>query len=531
MKKTVIFMCILTLMVTLCGCDGLSDKKEDAEGTVETSSEIAEATAEPAKMPDATPEATPTPEASPEVTPTPEATPTPELSKDPIEYGDLTEYLYKPASEAITAFDRPYRYDYWGPGHETGAEGGFTFDDKVYFGFQNSDRNLEPSNDVRSFIIYNDGAKKLDAGIGKGLNAKMKYSEIKSVFGDNLHGPVANEDGTQYSAYGEYYYVIYYFTWKKSPIQNDVPADVVMVYDYFPGSHVDPEAYVLRKPVKKYLDENKKLLFTEHREQLRGELREAYQNEPVFKYNLLTAIQADEHNVVEVYEMAYYGCPPTYEKKILDPQGSGYEINGIDKSKELYGYTIKLRLLSDGQVIDYYYLEDESEEGRAYDYSSDWVSGGFWWIKSDDVEENELRKMIGIPGKQKDCVVSSATTRRPVTEYGASFAEMITAYYLNDDKTPILIGYKEAYESNDGGLSIKSLKTADGKDLLNGRKLAKEGTGTICGHKVTWKLYDTSCGIPIVTTFTEEGEEWGGTWREYVLLDDCLIQFYSFYSL
>gem|GEM_PF-3300177 len=28
-----------------------------------------------------------------------------------------------------------------------------------------------------------------------------------------------------------------------------------------------------------------------------------------------------------------------------------------------------------------------------------------------------------------------------------------------------------------------------------------------------------------------EGEEWGGTWREYVILDDCLIMYYSFYSL
>ena len=42
---------------------------------------------------------------------------------------------------------------------------------------------------------------------------------------------------------------------------------------------------------------------------------------------------------------------------------------------------------------------------------------------------------------------------------------------------------------------------------------------------------DTPSGIQIVTTYTSEGEEWGGTWREYVILDDCLIMYYSFYSL
>ena len=69
------------------------------------------------------------------------------------------------------------------------------------------------------------------------------------------------------------------------------------------------------------------------------------------------------------------------------------------------------------------------------------------------------------------------------------------------------------------------------KDLLNGRKLVKEGTGTKYGYQVHWRLYDTPSGIQVVTTYTDEGEEWGGTGRQYVILDDCLIVYYSFYSL
>ncbi|MBQ9489771.1 MAG: hypothetical protein IJU80_07560 [Lachnospiraceae bacterium] len=123
------------------------------------------------------------------------------------------------------------------------------------------------------------------------------------------------------------------------------------------------------------------------------------------------------------------------------------------------------------------------------------------------MEVNALREMSGIPGKQKECVVTTATTRRSVTEKGYDVAELFEAYYLNGSQTPCLIEVEEAYESNDGSMTITMLKTADGKDLLNGRKLAKEGTGTIYGHQVKWNLYDTPSGIQIVTTYTSEGEE------------------------
>ncbi len=525
MKKTVAALCLLAFMVTLSGCDGRGDKKEYADGTQETqytaeddSTEIVEASAKPTATPEvtATPEATSTPEAT--------ATPAPELSKDPIEYGDLMEYLRKPASQVITAFDRPYRYDYWGPERENEAYGGFTFDDKVYFGFDYSGKTFEPSRDICSLIIHND--KKLKAGIGNNLNTNMKYSEIKNVMGDRLYGPIADADGTQYCAYGEYFYTYYYFTWKQSPLKNDVPADSVMVYDLCPERYFSAATYVLRKPVQEYLDENKKL-FDERKELLRKELKASYQYEPVCKYNLLTAIQADAHNVVEVYEVAFYGCPPAYKTKETN-YGMEFSVDGVDKKKELYGYRIRLRLLSDGQVITTYDPEDESE---GFDYKADAIYGGFWWSGSDDLEVNALREMSGIPGKQKECVVTTATTRRSVTEKGYDVAELFEAYYLNGSQTPCLIKVEEAYESNDGSMTITMLKTADGKDLLNGRKLAKEGTGTIYGHQVKWSLYDTPSGIQIVTTYTSEGEEWGGTWREYVILDDCLIMYYSFYSL
>lgn len=540
MKKTATVICLLAVMVMLSGCEGQSDKKvhpDDNQETQLTTKEVGDMVAETVSpKPTVAPDIKETGEDSSEVaettvrpTATPEATPTPELSKDPIEYGDLTEYFWKPASEVIKAFDRPYRYDYWGSGHETEAEGGFTFDDKVYFGFNHSGEYLEPSREVRSLIIYNDEAKEISAGIGRGLNVKMKYSEIKNVIGESLHGPVANEDGTQYCAYGEYYYVGYYFAWKQSPIQNDVPADTVMVYDYWTENHTNPSAYVLRKPVQEYLEENQKLLFTEHKEQLRKELQAVYQYEPVCKYNLLETIKVDARNVVEVYEMACYGCPPNYVTNTTDYGGKEFSFDGIDKTKNLSGYYVKLRLVSDGQIIDTYYIEDEADQES--DYKADAIYGGFWWTGSDDLEVNAIRKMIGMSGKQKECEVSSATTRRPVTEEGYDFAELFTAYYLNGNPMPSLIKVVEAYESQDGGMTVKILKTSDGNDLLNGRKLAKEGTGTICGHEVTWKLYDTPCGIQIVTTYTSEGEEWGGTWREYVILDDCLINYYSFYSL
>ena len=512
MKKTKTVICLLALMVTLGGCE--SNKKEDVENpkgtqvtTEEESSEVVEATETPS--------------------PTPEATPVPELSKDPITYGDFTEYFGKTASEVITAFDRPCRYDYWGENQETNVYGGFTFDDKVYFGFEYREENFNPSREVRALIIYND--KKLKAGIGGDLNVNMSYSEIKNVMGDRLCGPMANEDGTQYCAYGEYLYENYCFIWKQSPLQNDGPADSVMIYDFYSENQPSTSTSILRKPVKEYLEENKKL-FGERKELIRKELRGIYQYEPICKYNLLTTIQADAHNMVEVYELAFYGCQPTYETKTTDSGGKYFVVDGVDRTKELYGYRIKLRLLSDGQVIDTYDYVDGLED-HGYDYQAGEIYGGFWWTGSDDLEVNALREMIGIPGKQKECVVATAMARSPVTEEGYDFAEYLEAYYLNGSQTPCLIEVEEAYENNDGDMTIKTLKTADGQDLLNGRKLAKEGTGTIYGHQVKWSLYDTPSGIQIVTTYTSEGEEWGGTWREYVILYDCLIMYYSFYSL
>ena len=528
MKKTRMTICLLALLVTLSGCEG--NKKENADDprgtqvtTEEESSEVVEATETPTSTPEVT--SSPTPEVTP--SPTPEVTPTPELSKDLITYGDLTEYFGKPASEVIATFERPYRYDYWGENQETNIYGGFTFDDKVYFGFEYRDENFYPSREVRALIIYND--KKLKAGIGGELNVNMSYSEIKNVMGDRLCGPMANEDGTRYYAYGEYLYENYCFIWKQSPLQNDVPADSVMIYDFYSENQPRTSTFILSKPVEEYLEENKNL-FGERKELIRKELQGIYQYEPICKYNLLTTIQADAHNVVEVYELAFYGCPPTYETKTTDYGGEYFVVNGVDKTKELYGYRIKLRLLSDGQVIDTYDYEEELENYE-YDYKADEIYGGFWWTGSDDLKVNALREMIGIPGKQKECVVATAMTRRPVAEEGYDFAEYFEAYYLNGSQTPSLIEVEEAYESNDGDMTVKMLKTADGQDLLNGRKLVNEGTGTAYGYQVDWKLYDTPSGIQIVTTFQKEAKGFGGTWREYVILDGCLISYYSFSSL
>lgn len=553
-KSILVMICVAML---LAACDGGSKKDpaseetqaskdgvtEDAQQARESATDLenttastaesttgltAESTAEPTAEPTTQSTTEPTAQPTAEPTPEPTQTPVPELSKDPMSYGDLTSYFMKAASEVIRDYDRPYRYEYWGPDHETETYGGFTFDEMVYFGFEYSGENFDASKEVDTLIIYNNKSKKLNVGIGGDLNVKMTFSEIKNVMGEWLHGPVASGDGTQYIAYGYYQYHNYYFTWKQSPLQKDVPAESVMVYDRYAAKHADSIAYDFRKPVQKYLEDNKKLIST-HKEQLLKELRADYQYEPVCKCNFLTTIQADAHNAVEVYEFAAYGCPPTYEKKT---DGRGLEefiVNGVDKSKELYSYRVMLRILTDGQVFDYFFYFDE-ENDQDFLYWEDAIYGGISWLGADELEVNALREMIGIPGKQKECVVTCALTKRPITEDGWSLSENFTAYYLNGSKTPCLIDVSEAYESNDGGLTQKVLQTADGQDLLNERKLVREGKGILYGCEVTWKLYDTPSGIPVVTTFKDDGN-YTGTWKEYVIIDDCLITVYSFSSV
>lgn len=521
-RNIVRLFAILSLAVLLTAC-GKQDSEKKADSTRKVTEKPTEAsTVTPTEAPTSEPTSAPTAEPTTE----PTKAPTPVLSQEPVDYGNLLDCFEKDASEIIRGYNREYRYEYWGPDHESEACGGFTFDGMVYFAFEETGTTLNTAHWPDILAVYNNEAKTLSAEIGEDINMSMTYSELKRVMGDVLNGPVSDDDGKQYHAFGYYHHNHYYFTWQQSPLKNDVPADSVVIYKYYPPTHADIATYVMKQPVADYLEANV-TLFREHSEQYRGELRSIYKDEPVHKLNLLTTIKADEHNTIEVYESAAFGCPPRYKKGETEYGGFCYEFNGVDKTKELYEYIIVLRLLTDGEHITLYRCP--LDDSYYYDFQNDSIANSVTWTKEYESEANALREIIGIVGVQSDLAVTVASTRRPVSEPYSNWSENIKSTYLNDGRTPILIETYGLYEANDGGYYSESLRTADGMNVREGLELKKEGKTRMGGYDMTWRYYESPSGVQMIRT--ETYEENGCNYKDYYIADGCLILIYERFEL
>ena len=523
------------VLLTACGDKG-GKKAEPAKEVTKAPAENAtgtpdaELTKTPTGQPDA-PTAEPTGEPGTELTkeptaaPTaePTAAPTAEPTAAPIEYGDILANFDKSSEEIIAAYNRDYRYEYWGEESQNEAEGAFTMDGQVFFAYERCGEAIDLSDYPDAVLIFNYGAETIRAGIGKGIDMSMTYSELKRAMGDELQGPVADKEG-RYYALSYYHERYYYFEWQQSPLQKDTPAALLGIYRYYPS---EIKAYIGNsietQEVKDFLSSNETLL-RDHMEQYREELRKIYKYEPVHKINLLATLDIDSHNTVEIYECAGYGCTPGYRVEQTEGEGLYFLFNGVDKTKERYDYIIMLRLLTDGQYIaSTRYWEVPSL--TTYDYSKGEVSCSLFWTGDYESEANALREAIGIPGVQSDLAITEVAARRPVDLENYSWSENISALYLNDGRTPVLIETYGLYEANDGGYFSESVCTPDGTDVKEELEMKAEGTVRIAGYDTDWTLYESPSGVQIIQTFTIEEVVYA--YREYIVVDGCLILYFS----
>ncbi|MBO4697409.1 MAG: PT domain-containing protein [Lachnospiraceae bacterium] len=511
----VLIMTFMTAMPAGCGKGKNSTKNRDEVSVTPTVTDVP--TDEPTKEPTAAPTAEPTPAPTEE----PTVTPTEEPS-EPIEYGNLTEYLDNPASEVISMINRDYRFEYWGKDHADIYSGGvITFDGIVYFGVSYGEQ-FDSSNYVSTIIIDNKAPEARGLNIGRGMKAGMTYAELKKIMGDDLSVPVAYHDGAEYEASGYYIEARYGFLWKQSPALAEKQADVVMIGDYF------NREYMPKESITDYIEANKTLL-EEHKAQYLAELRSQWKYAPVQKSAYLTTVQLDGHNKAEIYEAASFGHAPTYGvKKDEDDRVVDLSFTGVDDKAELYNYYLVLNLISDGQYVKSEYYSNGSyntwppEVGT---YSEDSMYCGIVRGAEYNAEAEALRSIIGIPGEQKDSVIYTVNCRRPVSEPDVYWSANISAQYLNDSKTPFAVTTYLSYESNDGGTEDEEWYNADGKPLFEGAKMLREGTGELYGRKFYWALNETSSGLQYVSI--EIIREESALYRKYLIVDGCLVLFDS----
>lgn len=486
---------------------------------------------EPTVTPTVTPDVTPTPKPSatptPDVTPTGEPTPTPSLTPTPtpvlsdeaIDYGDISRFVGKPANEVIAEIGKTYQYEYWGKNREDGLTGGMTFDGKVYFAFTNSKETLPEACVVELIDLgeVNQDSRSFDLGLG--IRSEMTYSDIRSVVYDELCGPVAIDNGLNYILYGYFKGNFYCFTWNESPRKKDVPAESIKLYDnylYYDGTEW-PLDKMLQNTLEDYQAKNTALM-NSHKEQYLKELRASFKDVPVTKCSLLTSVQVDDYNVVQIYEVAAYGCGASYKTK-YDSEGyvDSFVYTGTEKSKETYDYFLAGYLMSGGNYIGSYQENDycQKDFGRFYRSVS--------WTEETAAEAETLGQLIGIKVDRTNHTIVSATIEREVDEQNYYYSVNLGATYLDGDPTPLFSEDYVSYNSNDGGIYNHNIYVLNKeRDKVWPNKQTRTGAYTMDGRDGTWHLFEEDSGIKMVTV--EVYDEWGGShYRDYLIVNDIWI--------
>ena len=465
-----------------------------------------------------TPSATPTPDVTPtgEPTPTPSSTPTPTpvLSDEAIDYGDISRFVGKPANEVIAEIGKNYRYEYWGKNREDGLTGGMTFDGKVYFAFTSSKETLPEACVVRMVDLGNSGQEAPYIDLGQGLHSGMSYSEIRNIVQDWFSGPVVNSDGTKYQVYGYFQGSDYCFTWSQSPVNNNLPAESVVLCDDL--SYI-VDTHMLRNTISEYTKAHTTLM-NSHKEQYLKELRASFKDVPVTKCSLLTSVQVDDYNVVQIYEVAAYGCGASYKTE-YDSEGrvDSFIYTGTDKSKEAYDYFLAAYLMSDGNYTGSYQENDYCQNDFGGFYRS--VS----WTEETASEAETLGQLIGIKVDRTNHTIVSATTEREVDEPNYYFSVNLGATYLDGDSTPLFSEDYVSYNSNDGGISNHNMYVLNKeRDKVWPNKQTGTGAYTMDGRDGTWHLFEGDSGVKRV--LVDVYNEWGNYhYREYLIVNDIWI--------
>lgn len=475
---------LLTLTVVFfigCGKKDTPSKTPSTEPTKVTGTPTAEPTKTVTDAPTVTPTAT--------EEPTPTAMPTP----TPIVYGDLTQYLDRPASELIDIFGDNFQYEFTMYDSDPGTYSRINYTPEVKFCLVNESNEFSPSHIATVIRVDNNAEHDYEADLGFGLNLNMTCDEILETFGDSLlYGP-REEWENKYKLYGIFHGCTYEFIWDGNPKESQKPADYVLISK---SGLVYAGSLVLGEALDQYYSDNKTQLEARGK-QLKSELRAACKEQPVSKYALLSSVKMKDGNTFEIYEYAAYGYLPAY--KALD--NGTFSYSGVDKSKEFYQYAVVGRVLADGRTI--------RTGSRDIDYSDASISGALSWTSENLSRDEAIGEMIGLPIDKTDDAISTVKLHQGFRKKENDYEVDVFATYQNEDPEPIVtrdLVWVMRTESETNNEHIYTPSDKDGiynKDL----KTIKEGSGVMQGKEVSWELLETAAGSWIVR-ITERGDWW-----------------------
>ena len=275
---------------------------------------------------------------------------------------------------------------------------------------------------------------------------------------------------------------------------------------------------MLRNTITEYTKAHTTLM-NSHKEQYLKELRASFKDVPVTKYSLIATVQVDDYNVVEIYEIAAYGCGASYKATNagFNDDNVPFAYTGTDKSKEVYDYYLAGCLISDGNFIGTYQEDDYLGVGfgglcRTFSRTGNYI-----------FETETLARLIGIPIDKANHLVSRAETQRKVDEEDYEFSINVGALYMDNNPTPVFTEDMVWYTGNDGGIFDNHLYVLnEARDKTFKCKQTRTGAYTMDGMDGTWRLFEGDSGTKMVTV--EVYNEWGSShYREYLIVNDIWI--------
>ena len=492
-SKFILAVLLTLTVVFFIGC-GKKDTPSKTPSTVPTKV-TGTPTAEPAKV-------TGTPAVTEEPTPTEMPTPT------PIVYGNLTQYLDRPASELIDIFGEDYQYEFTMYDNETETYGRINYTPEVKFCLGNESSKFSPSHIATVIRVDNNAEHDYEADLGFGLNLSLTCDEILGVFGDSLvYGPSEGWEN-EYKLYGIFHGHTYCFNWNGNPKESKKPADYVVISKS--GLAYDGSV-VLGKAVDQYSSDHEAQLEARGK-QLKSELRVACKEQPVSKYALLSSVKMKDGNTFEIYEYAAYGYLPTYKAV----ENGTFCYSGADKNEGLYQYMLVGRILADGRTI--------RTVSRDIDYSRGEISGFLSWTSENLSRDETIGEMIGLPIDKSDDVISNVRIRRSFNDKQHIYEVKISVTYQNEDPEPIVATDCVYLIQTEGETQNEHIYTPSDKDGIHDidLKTIKEGNGVLQGEKMNWKLLETTAGSWIVRT-TEVDENYWYHENSYFYVGNRLI--------
>lgn len=290
---------------------------------------------------------------------------------------------------------------------------------------------------------------------------------------------------------------------------------------------------------EKYYDENGYTVL-EHKEKYLEELQKEYKDVPVYRFNLLKSVSPDEHNTIEIYELAVLGHPVAYKDfRTDDSEYHNYRATGLDPNVELYDYSIVSRLLVDGKQEDvacYSFVNEIS-------YESPIIIKKVEWTEAYKQETEDAYELFGINEDKSEDAVIVLTFRRPIVLDDYSYELCNDWCFLNGSTIPFLTeDYYVLCEGDSRFIYNDSFTTPyDGKFLLydinayrseeTSFDLVEEKTYKKDGNNVCWELFEAVSGTQILKKIYLEDlyEKYGKYSRSdyYIRENDHLILFKS----